>query len=84
MNAKTSVPLRPNPFKTFFQKKNKGYETVSLRYDLSTPIKKYLSLSLKKNNCLVYLKESLLTSSAEKLRKKYEKNKTPEFITQQV
>ena len=40
MNAKTSVPLRRNPFKTFFQKKKEGYETVSLRYDLSTPIKK--------------------------------------------
>ena len=40
MNAKTSVPLRPNPFKTFFQRKKEGYETVSLRYDLSTPIKK--------------------------------------------
>lgn len=52
--------------------------------NLSTPIKKYLSLSLKNNNCLVHLKESLLTSSAEKLRKKYEKSKTTEFITQQV
>ena len=84
MNTKTFVLLRPNPFETFFQKEKEGYETVSLCYDLPTPIKKYLSLSLKKNNCLVYLKESLLTSSAEKLRKKYEKNKTPEFITQQV
>ena len=83
MNTKTFVLLRPNPFETFFQKEKEGYETVSLCYDLSTPIKKYLSLSLK-NNCLVYLKESLLTSSAEKLRKKYEKNKTTEFITQQV
>ena len=84
MNTKTFVLLRPNPFETFFQKEKEGYETVSLCYDLSTPIQKYLSLSLKKNNCLVYLKESLLTSSAEKPRKKYEKNKTPESITQQV
>ena len=66
MNTKTFVLLRPNPFETFFQKEKEGYETVSLCYDLPTPIKKYLSLS------------------AEKLRKKYEKNKTPEFITQQV
>ena len=79
MNAKTSVPLRPNPFKTFFQKKNKGYETVSLRYDLSTPIKKQLFLLLK-SNCLVYLKESLWTSSAEKLSKKYEKVRQPNLL----
>ena len=84
MNTKTFVPLRPNPLQTFFQKEREGYETVSLCYDLSTPIKKYLSLSLKNNNCLVHLKESLLTSSAEKLRKKYEKSKTTEFITQQA
>ena len=82
MNAKTSVPLRPNPFKTFFQKKKEGYETVSLRYDLSTPIKKQLFLLLK-SNCLVYLKESLWTSSAEKLSKKYEKVRQPNLLQSQ-
>ena len=80
MNTKTSVPLRPNPFKTFFQKKKEGYETVSLCYDLSTPIKKQLFLLLKNNNCLVYLKESLWTSSAEKLSKKYEKVRQPNLL----
>ena len=79
MNAKTSLPLRPKPFKTFFQKKKEGHETVSLRYDLSTPIKKQLFLLLK-SNCLVYLKESLWTSSAEKLSKKYEKLRQPNLL----